>query len=152
MFLRDHRRGKWPRRALVVLARRPDAIVTEARLPHLDGYELCRVVRGIDNVAHTPVLFVTADGFQQDLERATAAGATAVLVSLVATGTTTNIGAFMAIYRNGIPWPGTSNINWSGPGETIAVTTLTAVDNQARANVYAGSVTDVVIDVLGYYL
>jgi CheY-like chemotaxis protein len=69
------------RDALVaVLAHHPDVIVTEARLPHLDGYELCRVVRGNHSVAHTPVLFVTADGFQQDVQRARAAGATAVLV------------------------------------------------------------------------
>jgi hypothetical protein len=79
-------------------------------------------------------------------------GATAVLVSLVATGTTTNIGGFMAIFSNAIAWPGTSNLNWSGAGQTVAVTTLTAVDSQARARVYAGSITDVVVDVLGYYL
>jgi hypothetical protein len=57
----------------------------------------------------------------------------------------------MSIYRNGIAFPGTSNLNWSGPGQTIAVTTVTAVDDQARCAVYAGSVTDVVVDVLGYY-
>lgn len=79
------------------------------------------------------------------------AGAQAVLVSLVATGTTTGVGGFMSIYRNGVAWPGTSNLNWSGPGATVAVTTLTSVDNQARANLYAGSATDVVLDVLGYY-
>lgn len=80
------------------------------------------------------------------------AGAQAVLVSLVATGTTTGAGGFMAIFRNGVPWPGTSNLNWSAAGATVAVTTLTSVDNQARANLYAGSVTDVVVDVLGYYM
>ena len=80
------------------------------------------------------------------------AGAQAVLVSLVATGTTTGAGGFMAIFRNGVAWPGTSNLNWSAPGATVAVTTLTSVDNQARANLYAGSVTDVVLDVLGYYM
>jgi hypothetical protein len=79
------------------------------------------------------------------------AGATAVLVSLVATGTTTNIGGYMAIFSNAIDWPGTSNLNCSGAGQTVAVTTLTAVDSQARAKVYAGSITDVVVDVLGYY-
>ena len=80
------------------------------------------------------------------------AGATAALVNLVATGTTTAIGGFMAIYRNGIAFPGTSNLNWSGPNQTVAVTTLTALDAQARVNVYAGSITDVVLDVLGYYI
>jgi hypothetical protein len=57
----------------------------------------------------------------------------------------------MSIYKNGIAFPGTSNLNWSGPGQTVAVTTITAVDNLARCAVYTGSVTDVVVDVLGYY-
>ena len=79
------------------------------------------------------------------------AGATAVLVNLIATGTTSAVGGFMSIYRNGIAFPGTSNLNWSGPGQTVAVTTITAVDGQARCALYAGGVTDVVVDVLGYY-
>ncbi len=78
-------------------------------------------------------------------------GATAVSVNLIATGTTSAIGGFMSIYRNGIGFPGTSNLNWSGPAETVAVTTITAVDGNALCQVYAGSVTDVVVDVLGYY-
>ena len=49
------------------------------------------------------------------------AGTTAALVNLVATGTTTAIGGFMAIYRNGITFPGHPNLNWSGPNQTVAV-------------------------------
>ncbi|MCU0268845.1 MAG: hypothetical protein MUF83_09370 [Acidimicrobiales bacterium] len=79
------------------------------------------------------------------------AGATAVLVSLVATGTTGDAGGFLAIYRNGLAWPGTSNLNWSGPGQNVAVTTLTAVDGSAICKLYANVVTHVVVDVLGYY-
>jgi vacuolar-type H+-ATPase subunit F/Vma7 len=79
------------------------------------------------------------------------AGATVVLVNLVATGTTTGIGGYMTIYKNGIAWPGTSNLNWTRAGDVAAVTTLTAVDSLGRCAVYAGSVTDVVVDVLGYY-
>jgi hypothetical protein len=79
------------------------------------------------------------------------AGATAVLVNLVATGTTTGIGGYLSVYRNGITFPGTSNLNWSAAGQTVAVTTVTAVDANASCALYAGSVTDVVVDVLGYY-
>ncbi|MCU0269506.1 MAG: hypothetical protein MUF83_12805 [Acidimicrobiales bacterium] len=79
------------------------------------------------------------------------AGASSVLVSLVATGTTGSSGGFMAIYRNGITWPGTSNLNWSGPGQNVAVTTLTAVDPSGLCNLYANVATHVVVDVLGYY-
>jgi hypothetical protein len=79
------------------------------------------------------------------------AGATAALLSVTATGTVTGVGGFLSVYRNGIGWPGTSNLNWSGPGQTIAVTTLTATDAQSRIRLYAGSPTDVVVDVLAYY-
>lgn len=74
-----------------------------------------------------------------------------MLVNLVATGTTSATGGYLTIWANGVAWPGTSNLNWSGPGQTVAVTTVTAVDANAVCQVRAGSVTDVVVDVLGYY-
>ncbi|MEZ5142559.1 MAG: hypothetical protein R2726_08605 [Acidimicrobiales bacterium] len=70
----------------------------------------------------------------------------------MATGTTGVAGGFLSIYRNGIAWPGTSSLNWSGPGQNVAVTTLTAVDASAVCNLFANVVTDVVVDVLGFYL
>lgn len=79
------------------------------------------------------------------------AGATAALVSLTATGTTGAFGGFLSIYRNGIAWPGTSSLNWSGPGQTTAVTTLTAVDSASLCALYANVATDVIVDVLAYY-
>jgi hypothetical protein len=79
------------------------------------------------------------------------AGAVAVLVSVVATQTTNAGGGFLSIYRGGVAWPGTTNLNWSRPNENVAVTTLTAVDANARCNLYASQSTHVVIDVLGYY-
>ncbi len=78
-------------------------------------------------------------------------GATAALVSLVATNTTGASGGWLSIYRNGIAWPGTSNLNWSSAGQTVAVTTLTSVNITAVANLYANVATDVIVDVLGYY-
>jgi hypothetical protein len=78
-------------------------------------------------------------------------GATSVLLSLLATNTTGAGGGFLSVYRNGIAWPGTSNLNWSGPNQNVAVTTLTAVDAAALCQLYASQVTNVVVDVLGYY-
>jgi hypothetical protein len=79
------------------------------------------------------------------------AGATGALVNLVATGTTGASGGFLAVYRNGISWPGTSNANWSGPGQNVATTTLTALDSNALASLFANVATDVVVDVIAFY-
>jgi CheY-like chemotaxis protein len=50
------------REALVhALTRRYDAIVTETRLPGIDGLELCEVLRRDPATARTPILFVTGD-------------------------------------------------------------------------------------------
>ncbi len=76
--------------------------------------------------------------------------AIAVLVGLTVTGTTGTNGGFLAVYRSGISWPGTSNLNWSAPNQNVAVTTVTAVDNGMCA-LYANQSTHVVVDVLGYY-
>ncbi|MCU0267205.1 MAG: hypothetical protein MUF83_01025 [Acidimicrobiales bacterium] len=78
--------------------------------------------------------------------------AVGVLVSVVATNTTGGGGGFLAIYRNGVAWPGTSNLNWSGPDQSVAVTTVTGVDPVSWCALYASETTDVVVDVLGYYL
>jgi hypothetical protein len=79
-------------------------------------------------------------------------GTSAALLSVTVTGTTTGAGGFLSVYRNGIGWPGTSNVSWSSAGQTLSVTTLAATDAQARVNLYAGSTCDVVVDVLAYYL
>ena len=79
------------------------------------------------------------------------AGATAVMVNLVATGTTGASGGFLAVYTSGIAWQGNSSLNWSAPNQNVAVTTLTTVDPNALCNLYANVATNVVVDVLGYY-
>jgi hypothetical protein len=47
-------------------------------------------------------------------------------------------------------WPGTSSINWSA-GQTIAATTVTKCGALATFLVLANTVTDVLVDVIGYY-
>ena len=79
------------------------------------------------------------------------AGAVAALLSLTLDATT---GAgFLAVFANGISHPGNSNTNWYTSGQIVAVTTVTAVDAEAKAIVLAGGVgaTEFVIDIIGYY-
>ena len=75
-------------------------------------------------------------------------GASGVLVNLVATGT--SAAGFMTIYQDGIPWPGTSNLNYAA-NQTVAVTTFSALSTAAKVAVRANVATDVVVDVLGFY-
>jgi CheY-like chemotaxis protein len=50
-----------------------DLYLLDARLPDLDGFELCRRMRDFD--AHTPILFFSAAPFEADKKRGMAAGA-----------------------------------------------------------------------------
>ena len=37
-----------------------DIVVTDALMPNLDGYELCRFVRNSDHLAHLPIILLSA--------------------------------------------------------------------------------------------
>ena len=78
-------------------------------------------------------------------------GSSAATVSLTVTGTTGN--GFLALFKDGVAYPGNSNLNWYATGQTIAVTTVSAVSNLSRVVVRAGGAgsTHVIIDVLGYH-
>lgn len=73
--------------------------------------------------------------------------ATGVLVSLIAANPDAE--GFMAIYRNGVPWPGTSNLNFPA-NQVVAVTTYAATA-AGKVAVYANVATHVVLDILGFY-
>jgi len=79
------------------------------------------------------------------------AGATGAVISLTIDAT---IGAgFLSVFSNAVTFPGTSNINWFAAGQTLAVTTVSAVDSNARVKIQAGGGggAQVIVDVLGYY-
>ncbi|TDO41717.1 PAS domain S-box-containing protein [Paractinoplanes brasiliensis] len=61
-----------------VLDRRPDLLVADIDMPHLDGLELCRAVRDDQRVAATPVVLITAYLLPGD-PRLAATGALAVI-------------------------------------------------------------------------
>jgi hypothetical protein len=80
------------------------------------------------------------------------AGATAAVVNVTATDTTGT--GFLALFRNGIAWPGNSNVNWSTAGVTVANLAVVALDTSARFKVRSdgsGGSTQFLVDVIGYY-
>lgn len=58
----------------------PDAIVLDAMMPVIDGYEVLRRVRENEKTANTPVLMLTARRQEQDIVGALALGASDYLV------------------------------------------------------------------------
>jgi hypothetical protein len=83
------------------------------------------------------------------------AGSTGAIVTLTVTNTGTGVGGaggFLKLYSAALATPPSiSSINWSGGGQSLAVTTQVAVDPTGRVNVFAGAnATDFVIDVIGF--
>jgi two-component system, cell cycle response regulator DivK len=61
------------------ISRRPDVIVTETRLPGINGFDLCGLLRR-DTITHAiPIVVVTGDAHPADVTRAERAGANLVL-------------------------------------------------------------------------
>ncbi|MCU1368357.1 MAG: hypothetical protein JWN39_3996 [Ilumatobacteraceae bacterium] len=79
------------------------------------------------------------------------AGATGALISLTIDSTVN--GGFLAVFSNAVADVSSSNINWSTTGQTVAVTTVSAVDPTGKIKVKAGGggSTQIIIDVIGYY-
>ena len=59
----------------LIQAERFDLYLLEARLPGLDGFELCRRMHEVD--PHTPILFFSGAAYEADKKRGIDAGATA---------------------------------------------------------------------------
>jgi two-component system chemotaxis response regulator CheY len=69
------------REALVkAITARPSIIVTDARLPGIDGLDLCRLLRADMATRTTPILVVTSDALPAAVARARRAGADHVCV------------------------------------------------------------------------
>jgi CheY-like chemotaxis protein len=62
------------------LIRPPTLVVTETRLPFVDGYALCEILRVDRTTADVPILIVTAEARPAQIERARKAGADTVLI------------------------------------------------------------------------
>ncbi len=62
------------------IALHPDIVITETRLPGIDGFELCGLLRSDAATRDIPILFVTGDAFDSEVHRAEAVGADALLI------------------------------------------------------------------------
>jgi hypothetical protein len=98
----------------------------------------------------------TGGKFAPSEERVVALGvpgtARAAVINLTLTETEGN-GGFAAVFPNGIPWPGTSSINWFGPNQNLASSVTTAVDGTGAIKIHVGANrTHIVVDLAGYIL
>lgn len=51
-----------------------DLIVMDIQMPEMDGYEATKEIRGLDNYASTPIIAMTANAMNDDIEQSAAAG------------------------------------------------------------------------------
>jgi PAS domain S-box-containing protein len=58
----------------VALRRHPDVIISDIRMPGMDGYEFIRRLRQLPELAATPAIALTGFGMSSDIEKAKAAG------------------------------------------------------------------------------
>jgi CheY-like chemotaxis protein len=66
-----------------VYSHRPDAIVLDARLPFIDGLQLCTILRNDAATASLRIIAITSDGAPQHIRRFRDGGADLVLVKPV---------------------------------------------------------------------
>ncbi|RNC70093.1 MAG: response regulator [Desulfuromonadales bacterium] len=58
---------------------RPDLVILDIMLPGMDGFEVCRRIKGNPATAHIPVIMLTAKKSSQDRDRGLASGASAYM-------------------------------------------------------------------------
>jgi CheY-like chemotaxis protein len=52
-----------------------DLLMLDVIMPEMDGFELCKKIRGLDNFKDTPIVFLTAKSREEDRLRGLEAGA-----------------------------------------------------------------------------
>lgn len=52
--------------ALEKLSQKPDLIILDVMMPKMNGYEVCRQIRSLDQYSSTPVIFLTAKSSETD--------------------------------------------------------------------------------------
>jgi len=54
---------------------RPDLAMFDVRMPKMTGYDACKKVKADRDIAHIPVIFLSAKGQENEIEQGLAAGA-----------------------------------------------------------------------------
>jgi hypothetical protein len=115
-------------------------------------------VRCYDSRPGDPPLGVTKgqllDGQERVIDATVGGGVPAGARSIQVNLTVVNTGpaGFLALFANGVAWPGNSSINWTVPGTVLANGTLVTLDATGKFKARAKSNTDLIVDVLGYHL
>jgi excisionase family DNA binding protein len=65
---------------LQVATFRPSLLVLDLMMPHVDGFEVCRIVRRNPATAHIKILIITAFGEHRNIQRALEVGANDFLI------------------------------------------------------------------------
>jgi DNA-binding response OmpR family regulator len=53
----------------------PDLAMFDVRMPKMTGYDACKKIKADPEIAHTPVIFLSAKGQETEIEQGIAAGA-----------------------------------------------------------------------------
>jgi len=54
---------------------RPDLVMFDVRMPKMTGYDACRKIKADPEISHTPVIFLSAKGQENEIEQGMEAGA-----------------------------------------------------------------------------
>jgi len=54
---------------------RPNLAMFDVRMPKMTGYDACKKIKADPEIAHTPVIFLSAKGQDSEIEQGLAAGA-----------------------------------------------------------------------------
>jgi len=57
-----------------------DFVISDVSMPHMDGFELLKAIKGDESLKHLPVLMVTAEARKEDIVRAVKSGAAGYIV------------------------------------------------------------------------
>jgi hypothetical protein len=79
------------------------------------------------------------------------AGAEGVAITLTVTETEGS-GGYVSARPADTPWPGTSSVNWFGPGQNLATAVVVAVTDDRRLTLRGGLQPTHVVDVTGYFV
>ncbi|MGE4545915.1 MAG: response regulator transcription factor [Pedobacter sp.] len=58
-----------------IALQKPDLILLDIMLPEIDGFEVCRRIKGAKDTSHIPVIMLTAKKCQDDFSRGQEVGA-----------------------------------------------------------------------------
>lgn len=58
----------------------PDLVILDVRMPHMDGYDACRLLKQDAQTAHIPVIFLSARGQDSEVQTGLELGAEKYIV------------------------------------------------------------------------